>query len=73
MTFEDYIELKNRAESAGMRSHLHLIQARNVAKHYFEDYMRDMNKWQRACFDAVVRDFTEIKISKRLENRDADD
>ena len=56
MTFNDYIELRDRVREAGvaedhpaLKQLLHLIQAKQKAKDYFEKYLRDMNKWERNC------------------------
>ena len=60
MTFNDYFELKVRVRDAGiaedhpaLKQLLHLIQAKQKAKDYFEAYLRDMDKWEKNCAKAV--------------------
>lgn len=60
MTFNDYIELRNRAREAGvaedhpaLQQLLHLIQAKQKAKDHFKAYLCDMNKWEKNCAEGV--------------------
>lgn len=60
MTFNDYIELRDRAREAGiaedhptLKQLLHLIQAKQKAKDHFKAYLRDMNKWEKNCAEGV--------------------
>ena len=61
MTFNDYIELRDRAREAGvaedhptLKQLLHLIQAKQKAKDHFKAYLRDMNKWEKNCAEGVL-------------------
>lgn len=56
MTFNDYIELRDRARDSGVAEDnqaltrlLHLIQAKQKAKEHFEAYLHDMNEWEKNC------------------------
>lgn len=74
MTFNDYIELRDRARDSGVAEDnqaltrlLHLIQAKKKAKEHFEAYLHDMNEWEKNCIKAVkdaIREACETEMAE---------
>ena len=73
MTFNDYIEFRDRARDSGVADHpaltrlLHLIQAKQKAKEHFEAYLHDMNEWEKNCIENVkdaIREACEIGMAE---------
>lgn len=65
MTFKDYMELKERAEKAGVQDSsalkqlLHLIQGKKIASEYYKRYMNEMNEWEKNIAKSVEQEIKE--------------
>lgn len=65
MTFKDYMELKKRAEKAGVQDSsalkqlLHILQAKSVAETHYKRYLRDMNAWEKEIAKCVKQEIKE--------------
>lgn len=65
MTLKDYMELKERAEKAGVQDSsalkqlLHIIQTKNVAIRNHKHFLQEMNEWEKNIAKCVEQEIKE--------------